>query len=92
MSSFVHFCRGKLVGTEHSHFFSLCFAYDCLTRTGTNRFLYYLIANNKRFNSDIGVVHVRDLNFVLRSEIFVNSDGQLLASHLILGCTLVYKT
>ena len=29
--------------------------------------------------------HVRDLNFVLRLEIFVHSDGQLRASHLILG-------
>lgn len=30
---------------------------------------------------------MRDLNFVLRSEIFVHSDGQLRASHLLLGCT-----
>ena len=37
-------------------------------------------------------MHVQDLNFVLRSEIFVYTDGQLRASHLILGCTLVYKT
>ena len=38
------------------------------------------------------MVHVRDLNFVLRSEIFVHTDRQLRASHLILGCTPVYKT
>ena len=38
------------------------------------------------------MVHVRDLNFVLRFEIFVNFDGQLWASHLILGCTPIYKT
>ena len=38
------------------------------------------------------MVNVRDLNFMLRSEIFVNSDGQLRASHLILGYALVYKT
>ena len=44
------------------------------------------------FNLDIRVVHVRDLNFVLRFEIFVNIDRQLRMSHLILGCTLVYKT
>ena len=37
-------------------------------------------------------MHVRDLNFVLRLEIFVHSDGQLWASHLILGCNLVYFT
>lgn len=35
---------------------------------------------------------MRDLNFVLWSEIFVNSDEQLRASHLILGCTAVYTT
>ena len=37
-------------------------------------------------------MHVRDLNFVLQSEIFVNFDGQLRVSHLILGYTLVYTT
>ena len=37
-------------------------------------------------------MHVRDMNFVLQSEIFVNFDRQLRASHLILGCTLVYST
>ena len=35
---------------------------------------------------------MRDLNFVLRSEIFVHRDGQLRASHLILGVDLVYST
>ena len=38
------------------------------------------------------MVHVRNLNFVLRSEIFVHSDGQLHASHLILGIDPVYST
>ena len=38
------------------------------------------------------MVHVRDLNFVLRSEIFVHTDGQLRASHLILGVSPVYST
>ena len=38
------------------------------------------------------MVHVKDLNFVLRSEIFVHTDRQLRASHLILDCTPVYKT
>jgi len=37
-------------------------------------------------------VHVRDLNFVLRSEIFVHWDGQLRVSHLILGVDPVYST
>ena len=36
-------------------------------------------------------MHVRDLNFVLRSEIFVHWDGQLQASHLILGVDPMYS-
>ena len=44
------------------------------------------------FTQDIRIVHVRDLNFVLRSEIFVHRDGQLRASHLILGVDSVYST
>ena len=44
------------------------------------------------FTQDIRTVHVRDLNFVLRFEIFVHWDGQLRASHLILGVDPVYST
>lgn len=46
----------------------------------------------KRFRPNIRVMHMRDLNFMLRSEIFVNFDEKLRASHLILGCTLVYTS
>lgn len=35
---------------------------------------------------------MRDLHFVIRSEIFVHFDGQLRASHLILGCTPAYMS
>ena len=41
--------------------------------------------------TDLNAVHVRDLNFVLRSEIFVYFDRQLRASHLILRVTSVYS-
>lgn len=41
---------------------------------------------------NIRVMHMRDLNFVLRSEIFVNTNGQLHASHLILNCNPVYTS
>ena len=44
------------------------------------------------FTQDIRTVHIRDLNFVLRFEIFVHWDGQLRASHLILGVDPVYST
>lgn len=51
-----------------------------------------ILMHDKRFKLDPRVMLVRDLNFVLRSEIFINSDGQLRESHLILGCTPVYTT
>ena len=44
------------------------------------------------FTQDIRTVHVRDLNFVLRSKIFVHRDGQLRASHLILSVDPMYST
>ena len=49
-------------------------------------------AESKRFKLDLRVVLVRDLNFILSLEIFVHLDGQLRASHLILGFDLVYST
>ncbi|XP_050241064.1 uncharacterized protein LOC126689958 [Quercus robur] len=48
--------------------------------------------DGKVFTQDLRAVHVKDLNFVLRSEIFVHWDGQLRASHLILGVEPVYST
>ena len=44
------------------------------------------------FTQDIRIVHVRDLNFVLRFEIFVHRDGQLHVSHLILDVDSMYST
>ena len=44
------------------------------------------------FVPDIRTVHAKDLNFILRSEIYVHWDGQLRASHLILGVEPVYST
>lgn len=52
----------------------------------------YLFADGKVFTQDLRVVHMKDLNFVLRSEMFDHTDRQLQASHLILGCTLGYRT
>ena len=44
------------------------------------------------FVPDLRPIHVKDLNFVLRSEIYVHWDGQFRASHLILGVEPVYST
>ena len=50
----------------------------------TDRSLCWFIAEGRRFQPDLRVMHVIDLNFILRLEIFVHRDGQLWASHLIL--------
>ncbi|KAK9986298.1 hypothetical protein SO802_031249 [Lithocarpus litseifolius] len=46
----------------------------------------------KKFVPDLNTVYVRDLNFVLRWEIFFHYDGQLLAFHLIFSVTPVYTS
>ena len=55
-------------------------------------YICFFFADGKVFVPDIKAVHVKDLNFVLRSEIFVHWDEQLRASHLILGVEPVYST
>ena len=44
------------------------------------------------FVPDARRVHIRDLNFILRSEIYVHWNRQLRASHLILRVEPVYST
>ena len=67
---------GKLVGTVYNQLFALVLCLSLLLSKNVCLFFFFL-AEGKRFKPDIKVVHVRDLNFVLRSEIFVNFDGQL---------------
>ena len=92
MSSLAHSRRAKLVRIAYpSILFSFLFTPVCFIHPGTN-LLCSFVADSKEFVLDLRVVHVRYLNFVLRSEIFVHTNGQLQASHLILGCVPVYKT
>ena len=44
----------------------------------------FLTAVSKRFQPDLNVLQVWDLNFILRLEIFVHYVGQLRPSYLIL--------
>ena len=72
-----------------------CFIFDTFaqfTHVCTNQSFYWFIVEGKRFKPDLRVVHVRDLNFVLRSEIVVHTDRQHWASHLIHSCDPVYST
>ena len=45
---------------------------DYFDRQVTNQFLCCFLAESKKFKPDLRVVHVRDLNFLLRLEIFVH--------------------
>ena len=58
----------------HFHFTNLYISTCSIT---SNHFLHDFCADTKRFKKDLRVVHVRDLNFVLRSKIFVHWDEQL---------------
>ena len=82
------------VGRSRVYFFTSIllihkFQLDWVT---SNQFLYCFCADTKRFKKDLRVVHVQDLNFVLRSEIFMHWGGQLRASLLILGIDPMYST
>ena len=47
--------------------------------------LFFLCSTNKtQVNRRISLINVPALNYLLRSQIFVNDDGQLRAAHLIL--------
>ena len=62
-----------------------------LDRVTSNQFSYCFCVDTKRFKKDLRVVHVQDLNFILRLEIFVHWDEQLQLSHLILRIDPVYS-
>lgn len=55
-------------------------------------FTSFPITDSKKFQLDIRVVHVNELNFILRSKIFVHYNNQLRASYLILGCIPSYTS
>lgn len=53
---------------------------------------FLLVAVSKNFWLDINAMQVKELNFILRSEIFVHYNKQLKASHKIQGCTPSYTS
>ena len=81
----------------HIYFYHTFFFFFCLFMIAS-LFVYILMifiyddADGKKFKPDSNAIHMRDLNFVLRSTIFVHYNGQLRASHLIFGCTPIYTS
>ena len=45
---------------------------------------FFCLTDKTQVNHQISLINVPALNYLLRSQIFVNDDGQLLAAHLIL--------
>ena len=66
--------KSRDVGQFHIYFFiSILLTHKFqLDRVTSNQFLYGLYTDTKRFKKDLRVVHVRDLNFVLRSKFCVH--------------------
>ena len=50
----------------------------------SNCLVFLCLANKTQANPRISLINVFVLNYLLRSQIFVNDDGQLRAAHLIL--------
>ena len=67
------------------HFFFFFFALN-------SRFLivwFFYLTDKTQVNPQISLINVLTLNYLLRSQIFVNNDGQLRAVHLILDYELI---
>ena len=62
--------RYRVYSFVNLHFLNC--TYDYFDWQVTNQFLCCFLAESKRFKPGLRVVHVRDLNFVLRSKIFVH--------------------
>ena len=54
----------------------------CLSKFLT--ILFFCLTDKSYTNPKLNLINVPALNYLLRSQIFVNDDGQLLAVHLIL--------
>ena len=50
----------------------------------SNYLVFLCLTNKTQVNPRISLINVPTLNYLLRSQIFVNDDGQLRAIHLIL--------
>jgi len=90
----VGYCRVRPLGGDLSLEFSFpycSFSFDYLpSRTNVNLILGF--ADKERTSPWLSLVNVQALNFLLRSEIFLNEDGQLRAAPLILDYKPLSRT
>ena len=50
----------------------------------SNCLVFLYVTDKEQVNPQISLINVSALNYLLRSQIFVNDDGQLRAAHLVL--------
>ena len=53
---------------------------------------FFCLTDKTQVNPRISLINVPTLNYLLRSQIFVNDDGQLRAAHLILDYEPILRT
>ena len=53
---------------------------------------FFCLTDKTQVNPRISLINVPALNYLLRSQIFVNNDGQLRAAHLILDYEPISRT
>ena len=54
--------------------------------------LFYCLTDKTQVNPQISLINIPALNYLLRSQIFVNNDEQLRAAHLILDYEPISRT
>ena len=77
-------CRTKKTRFSFYHFFTLNFGFLIV-------WFFYLI-DKTQTNPWLSLINVLALNYLLRSQIFVNGDGQRRATHLILNYEPISRT
>ena len=58
--------------------------FDCL--------IFFCLIDKEHVNPRISLTNVAALNYLLRSQIFMNKDGQLRVAHLILDYEFISRT
>ena len=70
----------------HHHFFFFTLNFGFLT------VWFFYLTNKTQTNPRISLINVPALNYLLRSQIFVNDNGQFRATHLILDYEPILRT
>ena len=76
---------------KDSFFFFHSFFFFTLNSRFLTVWFFYLI-DKTQVNPRIGLINVSVLNYLLRSQIFMNDDGQFRATHLILDYEPISRT